>query len=105
MIDNLVCPSQDRCPRNGLRFYPWEESSFLFEPCHEKTFLLGLRPGPTQTELYNNRRWLEIFAFRFYFFLSENKSNDQLHGYRGADLRLCFRICKDRFPQDAAHLQ
>ena len=25
---------------------------------------------------------------------SENKSADQLHGYREADLRLCFRICK-----------
>ena len=25
---------------------------------------------------------------------SENKGADQLHGYREADLRLCFRICK-----------
>ena len=25
---------------------------------------------------------------------SENKSADQLRGYREADLRLCFRICK-----------
>ena len=24
----------------------------------------------------------------------ENKSADQLRGYREADLRLCFRICK-----------
>ena len=24
---------------------------------------------------------------------SENKVADQLHGYREADLRLCFRIC------------
>ena len=24
----------------------------------------------------------------------ENKGADQLHGYREADLRLCFRICK-----------
>ena len=24
----------------------------------------------------------------------ENKGADQLRGYRGADLRLCFRICK-----------
>ena len=25
---------------------------------------------------------------------SENKGDDQLHGYREADLRLCFRICQ-----------
>ena len=27
---------------------------------------------------------------------SENKGADQLRGYREADLRLCFRICKKR---------
>ena len=29
-----------------------------------------------------------------YFLCSENKGADQLHGYREADLCLCFRICK-----------
>ena len=29
-----------------------------------------------------------------YYPCSENKGADQLRGYRGADLRLCFRICK-----------
>ena len=29
-----------------------------------------------------------------YFLCSENKGADQLCGYREADLRLCFRICK-----------
>ena len=29
-----------------------------------------------------------------YFPCSENKGADQLRGYREADLRLCFRICK-----------
>ena len=29
-----------------------------------------------------------------YYPYSENKGADQLHGYREADLRLCFRICK-----------
>ena len=29
-----------------------------------------------------------------YFPSSENKGADQLRGYREADLRLCFRICK-----------
>ena len=29
-----------------------------------------------------------------YYLCSENKVADQLRGYREADLRLCFRICK-----------
>ena len=32
-----------------------------------------------------------------YYLCSENKGADQLHGYREADLRLCFRICKNPF--------
>ena len=31
---------------------------------------------------------------RSYYLWSENKGADQLRGYREADLRLCFRICK-----------
>ena len=30
-----------------------------YEPCCEKTGLQGFRPGPTQTGLYNRRRWQE----------------------------------------------
>ena len=37
----------------------------LFEPVHEKTNNLGFRPGPTQTGLYNHRRWLEAGNFGF----------------------------------------
>ena len=29
-----------------------------------------------------------------YYPCSENKGDDQLRGYREADLRLCFRLCK-----------
>ena len=29
------------------------------DPCCEKIGLRGFRPGPTQTGLYNYRRWLE----------------------------------------------
>ena len=29
-----------------------------------------------------------------YYPCSENKGADQLRGYREADLRLCFRICR-----------
>ena len=32
---------------------------YICEPGCEKTGLRGFRPGPTQTGLYNNRRWLE----------------------------------------------
>ena len=31
----------------------------------------------------------------FYYLCSENKGADQLRVYREADLRLCFRICKN----------
>ena len=33
--------------------------SVKFEPLCEKTGLWDFRPGPTQTELYKHRRWLE----------------------------------------------
>ena len=47
-----------------------------------------------------------------YYPCSENKGPDQLRGYREADLRLCFRICKMLvfayvkcwFSHDAAHI-
>ena len=39
-----------------------------------------------------------------YYLCRKNKGADQLCGYREADLRLCFRICKSRFSQDVAHL-
>ena len=32
---------------------------------------------------------------RLYNPISEKKGTDQLHGYREADLRLCFRMCKN----------
>ena len=44
-----------------------------------------------------------------YYPCSENKGADQLHGYRKADLRLCFRICKkpvfSRRSSDDIHVQ
>ena len=36
-----------------------------FEPRREKTNNLGFRTGPTQTELYKHRRWLEAGNFGF----------------------------------------
>ena len=35
------------------------EHTHQFDPRCEKTGLRGSRPGPTQTGLYNHRRWLE----------------------------------------------
>ena len=31
----------------------------FYEPRHEKTCLWGFQPGPTQTEQYSHKRWLE----------------------------------------------
>ena len=39
-----------------------------------------------------------------YYPCSENKDADQLRGYREADLRLCFRICKKPVFHDEAQL-
>ena len=39
-----------------------------------------------------------------YYLSSENKGADQLRGYREADLRLCFRICKLLVFHEAAHM-
>ena len=40
-----------------------------------------------------------------YSLCSENKGADQLRGYREADLRLCFRICKLLvFPQGGSNI-
>ena len=39
------------------------------------------------------------------YLCSENKGNDQLHGYRAAAVRLCFRIyAKSRFYHHVAHI-
>ena len=64
--------------------------SKYFEPRCEKTGLRGFRPGPTQTRLQIRIKVEE----KLYYQYSENKGADQLRGYREADLRLCFRICK-----------
>ena len=52
-----------------LLVFSWRGSniSTKYEPCCEKTCLLGVRPGLTQTRLYSHRRWL----------CSRNKGMDQ----------------------------
>ena len=81
---------------------------FQYGPRHKKICLQGFQPGPTQTWLYSHRRWLQawIFGLRsrgIVLYMWENKGTDQLHGYRAADLHLCFSIhAKSRFSHDTA---
>ena len=57
----------------------------------DKTWLWGVWPGMTQTELYNHRRWLEDWNFRLGKYRDRTIYDaDQLHGYRAADLSLCY---------------
>ena len=66
----------------------------IIEPRYEKAGIPGLRPGPTQKMArgLKFRIWVvEVLNYPY----SENKGADQLRGYREADLRLCFRICKN----------
>ena len=37
--------------------------------------------------------WIYVIE-ELYYLCRENKGADQQHGYRTADLRLCFRICQ-----------
>ena len=71
----------------------------IIEPRSEKTGLRGFRPGPThwtgQSQKMTRGLKFRIWEVEgLYSLCSENKGADQLCGYREADLRLCFRICK-----------
>ena len=46
-------------------------------------------------EMESGARFLAFSIF------SENKGADQLRGYREAELRICFSICKSMFSHDA----
>ena len=76
----------------------------IYEPRYEKT---GLRPSGFPTRSDTNRAvqpqkmarclefWIKVVEGLYYPY-SENKGADQLRGHRReADLRLCFRICKN----------
>ena len=53
--------------------------------------------GLKKVEKVEKVEWLNYLCI-------ENKGADQLRGYREADLRICFRICKKSISHDAAHL-
>ena len=59
----------------------------------ENTGLQGFRPGPTQKKMNTGLKFRIKKVEGLYYPCSENKGDDQLRGYREADLRLCFRIC------------
>ena len=72
----------------------------LFEPRCEET---GLRGFPTWSDInmaVQPQKMSRGMKFRIkeveglYYPCSRNKGADQLHVYREAYLRLCFRICK-----------
>ena len=46
-----------------------------------------------QKQARNLKFWIKVEEILYYPF-SENKGAVQLRGYREADLRLCFRICR-----------
>ena len=51
------------------------------------------RPVHLQKLARNLKFWSEVEE-ELYYPSSENKGADQLRGYREADLRLCFRLCR-----------
>ena len=82
----------------------------IYEPRCEKTGLRGFRPGPTQTGLYNHRRWLEAFIFGFRKYrdctISVAKTK-ALTSFAVTAKLICvfvFAYAKSRFSHDAAHI-
>ena len=69
-----------------------------FEPRHQKTNILVIMSNTNRA--VQSRKMVRGLKFRIYkveglyYLCSKNKGADQLRGYREADLRLCFRICK-----------
>ena len=76
----------------------------------KKTGLRGFRPDPTQTRLYNHRRWLEASNFvlrkKRYCTISVAKTKALISFAVTAKL-ICvfvFAYAKIRFSHDAAHI-
>ena len=67
-----------------------------FEPPHGKTNNVvseQARHKLAQKQARRLKCWSSVEE-ELYYSSSENKGADQLRGYREADLRLCFRICR-----------
>ena len=50
-------------------------------------------PVQAQKRARSLKFWIKV-GEELYYPSSENKGADQLRGYREADLRLCFRLCR-----------
>ena len=62
------------------------------------------RPVQAQKRARSLKFWIQVEE-ELYYPSSENKGADQLCGYREADLRLCFRICRLLvFPRGGSNL-
>ena len=48
-----------------VKFYASVTSLYRLVPRHEKTCLRSFQPGPTQTGIYNLKRWLEAWHFTY----------------------------------------
>ena len=70
-----------------------------FEPCEKNRSSGFLTRSDTNRAVQPQKMarglkfWMYVLEGLYYPY-SENKGADQLSGYREADLRLCFRICK-----------
>ena len=57
-----------------------------------------------QKQARSSKFWSKVEE-ELYYLCSENKGTDQLRGYREADLRLCFRLCRLLvFPWDGSFM-
>ena len=79
---------------SALNLYEQQMSRVMRKP----TFWFSTRSDTNQA--VQSQKMARGLKFRIwkeeglYYLCSENKGADQLRGYREADLRLCFRICK-----------
>ena len=70
----------------------------ILEPRREKPGFPNRSDTNRAAQLVNMFRGLKFWIYEvegLYYPCSEKKDADQLRGYREADLRLCFRICKN----------
>ena len=61
----MINPSELEPIFNPVVSQALESGILCYEPRHEKANNVVFHTGPTQTELYKRRRWLEAGSFRF----------------------------------------
>ena len=87
---------QNGCPHNRLSICQWSHDS---PPWENRSSGLPTRSDTNRT--VKPQKMVRDLKFRIwkaeglYYPSGRNKGADQLRGYREADLRLCFRICKN----------